>query len=123
MMAQVLDLRDEFIARQDNGEVGTTLVSENERVRVWHIHARPGERLKVHTHQLDYFWTIHTHGRARNYHDDGTHFDMDYAPGDTKHFTFAKGERMTHSLENIGETDLIFTTVEFLESANPPLPL
>ena len=30
---------------------------------------------------------------------------------------------MTHSLENIGETDLIFTTVEFKNSANDPLPL
>jgi len=52
---------------------------------------------------------------------DGTHFDMDYAVGDTKHFTFKAEERMTHSLENIGGTDLIFTTVEFLKSVNPPL--
>ena len=30
---------------------------------------------------------------------------------------------MTHSLENIGDTDLVFTTVEFKDSANAPLPL
>ena len=98
-------------------------MSETDRVRVWHIQARPGERLKVHTHVLDYFWTIHGPGRARSHRPDGSHFDVEYETGDTRHFTFANGERMTHSLENIGDTDLIFTTVEFKNSANAPLPL
>ncbi|MEO1490539.1 MAG: hypothetical protein AAFV19_00110 [Pseudomonadota bacterium] len=118
-----LDLSQEFIDRRDNGHVGDRLVSETETMRIWHIHARPGDRLKVHTHVLDYFWTIHTAGRARNHQPDGTFFDVDYAPGDTKHMSFAAGERMSHSLENIGDTDLIFTTVEFKTSANAPLPL
>lgn len=118
-----LDLSQEFIDRAENGEVGSTLVSETNRVRVWQIHARPGERLKVHAHVLDYFWTIHAPGLARNHQKDGTHFDVEYKAGDTKHFSFATGERMTHSLENIGNTDLIFTTVEFLNSANLPLRL
>ena len=117
------DLAQEFADRAENGEVGSRLVSETERVRVWHIHARPGERLKVHTHVLNYFWTIHGPGRARNHQPDGSHFDVDYEAGDTRHFTIAKGERMTHSLENIGNTDLVFTTVEFKDSANAPLPL
>ena len=30
---------------------------------------------------------------------------------------------MLHSVENIGDTDLLFTTVEFLQSANAPLPV
>lgn len=118
-----LDLTQEFIDRAENGEVGSRLVSETDRVRVWHIQARPGERLMVHTHVLDYFWTIHGPGRARSHQPDGSHFDVEYEAGDTRHFTFAKGERMTHSLENIGDTDLIFTTVEFKTSANAPLPL
>ena len=120
-MAQ--DLTQEFVDRAENGEVGSRLVSETDRVRVWHIHARPGERLKVHTHVLDYFWTIHGSGRARSHQPDGSHFRVEYETGDTRHFTFAKGERMTHSLENIGDTDLVFTTVEFKNSANAPLPL
>jgi hypothetical protein len=33
----------------------------------------------------------------------------------------AGGEFMTHDLENIGDTPLIFATVEFLHSANAPL--
>ncbi|MEM9140742.1 MAG: hypothetical protein AAGB15_13030 [Pseudomonadota bacterium] len=72
---------------------------------------------------LDYFWTVHTAGRARNHMSDGTFLDVDYRPGDTKHMTFAAGESLSHSLENIGDTDLIFTTVEFKASANAPLAL
>ena len=122
-MTKPLDLTQEFIDREANGKVGDRLVSESDRVRVWHIHAKPGDRLQAHTHVLDYFWTVHTAGRARNHLPDGSHFDMDYSPGETKHFTFAKDERMRHSLENIGTTDLVFTTVEFLDSENSPLPL
>jgi len=28
-----------------------------------------------------------------------------------------------HDLENLGEKDMVFMTVEFLQSANQPLPL
>ena len=30
---------------------------------------------------------------------------------------------MFHSVKNIGDTNLIFTTVEFMQSANPPMAL
>ena len=30
---------------------------------------------------------------------------------------------MIHDLENTGSADIVFTTVEFLDSANAPLPL
>lgn len=36
---------------------------------------------------------------------------------------FAAGEYMIHDLENIGDTVLAYTTVEFLDSANPALPV
>jgi hypothetical protein len=44
-----------------------------------------------------------------------------YRQGDTRHPEFGPGEFMMHDLENIGDTTLAFTTVEFLDSANPPL--
>ena len=49
--------------------------------------------------------------------------DVSHFPGDTKHFRYLKGEYMLHSVENVGETDLLFTTVEFKDSANEPLPV
>ena len=39
------------------------------------------------------------------------------------HLTYKKGEYLLHSVENIGDTDLLFTTVEYLKSANAPLPV
>ncbi len=37
--------------------------------------------------------------------------------------TYAPGQYLVHDLENIGDSVLIFTTVEFLNSANAPLPV
>ena len=106
-----------------NPVVGSVLVSETGRVRVWHLMLRPGKRLSFHRHVLDYFWTCHTHGRTRLYHEDGSITETTHFPGDTRHLTYAKGEHVVHSLENIGDTDLLFTTVEYLDSANAPLPV
>lgn len=104
-----------------NGRVGSRLVSETDRVRVWLIELQPGERLPFHTHVLDYFWTTTSPGKARSRYSDGKVAEMSYALGDTRHFTFEKGQSMTHDLENVGDTVLSFTTVEFVAGANAPL--
>jgi hypothetical protein len=36
------------------GDVGTRLVWENDRVRIWEMLLEPGERSDVHEHTLDY---------------------------------------------------------------------
>lgn len=115
------DLNKELDEAGSNGTVGSRIVSESDRVRVWLIELAPGDRLGFHTHVQDYFWTATSAGRARSRYSDGRVAEMDYDIGDTAHFTFAKGESMTHDLENIGGTTLCFTTVEFFGSANPPL--
>lgn len=111
----------EFVANAGNGRVGSQLVSETERVRVWSLTLKPSERIGFHTHVLDYFWTAVTGGRARSHYGDGRVAETSYRPGDTQHHTYGRGEFMTHDLENIGTTDLVFTTVEFKDSANTPL--
>jgi hypothetical protein len=116
-------LTEELHRNRDNACVGTELVSESERVRVWTIHLRPGERIGFHKHVLDYFWTCLTGGRARSHHEDGSTYETAYYPGETQHARYAAGESKIHDLENIGEIDLLFTTVEFLDSANRPLPI
>ena len=103
--------------------VGSVLVSETDRVRVWHLHLPAGKRCTFHRHVLDYFWTAHNAGKARGYYDDGRIVDVEHFAGETKHFTFARDEYFVHSVENIGETDLLFTTVEFLDSTNEPIPI
>lgn len=117
------DIRMDLEANQYNGCVGSVLVSESNRLRVWHLILPPGKRCPFHRHVLDYFWSCHTSGRARGYFEDGRIVDVDHFPGDTKHFHYERGEYLLHSVQNIGSTELIFTTVEFLQSENNPLPI
>ena len=109
--------------KNPNGCVGQRLISENNRVRVWEIRLRPGERFGFHRHVLDYFWTAVMPGRARAHVSDGTTVEHTYVAGETRHETHAPGHFKVHDLENIGDSELIFTTVEFLDSANKPLPV
>jgi len=59
-------------SRNPNPCVGTELVSESDRVRVWTIRLQPGERVGFHRHVLDYFWTSVNGGRGRQHVNDGT---------------------------------------------------
>jgi mannose-6-phosphate isomerase-like protein (cupin superfamily) len=117
------DIRADFAANAHNPCVGTRLLSEDRRVRVWEIRLRPGERIGFHRHVLDYFWTAVISGRALSHNQGGPSVEAVYAAGDTKHHVYRPGECKVHDLENIGSTDLVFTTVEFLHSANAPLSL
>ncbi|HEX4408958.1 MAG TPA: hypothetical protein VH206_09305 [Xanthobacteraceae bacterium] len=104
-----------------NGCVGTTLVSETDRVRVWIIRLAPGERIGFHRHVLDYFWTSVSGGRGRQHVHDGTTVEYTYQPGETRHETYGLGEFKVHDLENLGDKEMVFMTIEFLNSANKPL--
>ncbi|MFF4852777.1 hypothetical protein [Streptomyces sp. NPDC001194] len=116
-------LRAEFESCAFNGHVGQRLLGETGRVRVWEIRLAPGERLPAHRHVLDYFWTAVTPGRARQHTADGATREVAYAQGETRHLTFGPGEFLLHDLENTGPDPLVFTTVEFMEGPNAPLPL
>lgn len=117
------DVRAEILRRRTDGCVGTELVSETDRVRVWLIRLAPGERIGFHTHVLDYFWTAIAAGRARSRHEDGSTYETTYFAGETQHARYRAGEFKTHDLTNIGETDLVFSTVEFVDGANAPLAI
>ncbi len=118
-------LRQEFDQERQhpNGCVGTELLSESDRVRVWTIRLKPGERVGFHRHVLDYFWSAITPGRGRQHLQDGSTVEHAYQAGETRHESYRKGEFKVHDLVNIGDTELVFATVEFLSSANPPLPV
>jgi hypothetical protein len=61
------DLRSEFDAHAYDGHVGSRLLSQNERVRVWEIRLAPGDRFHAHRHVLDYFWTAVIAGTSRQW--------------------------------------------------------
>ena len=115
-------LKGEFAANGGNAQVGSRLLSVSDRVRVWHLSLAPGDRLPVHCHVLDYFWTALTAGRARSHYHDGRTQERDYASGDTAHYRFAAGEFMLHDLENIGDQVRVHHG-RVPRQREPPLPL
>ena len=117
------DLAKERAEARSNGCVGTRLLSQTDRVRVWTIVLEPGERIGFHTHVLDYFWTAVTAGRGHARYGNDEERAVDYQQGDIEHLTYAAGESRMHDLTNIGNTKLVFVTVEFLDSANSPFAL
>jgi hypothetical protein len=62
-------------------------------------------------------------GRGRQHLMDGTTVEYSYLPGETRHETYGAGEFKVHDLENLGDQDMVFMTVEFKDSANKPMPL
>jgi beta-alanine degradation protein BauB len=110
-------------SKQPNPCVGTMLLSETERTRVWIIRLAPGERTGFHRHVLDYFWTSISGGRGRQHLQDGTTLECTYEPGETRHESYGKGEFKVHDLQNLSDSELVFMTVEFKDSANKPMPL
>jgi quercetin dioxygenase-like cupin family protein len=119
------DIAAEFDRESKNPNpcVGSTLLSENERTRVWIIRLAPGERIGFHRHVLDYFWTSVSGGHARQHVHDGTVVEYTYQPGETRHESYGKGEFKVHDLENLSDREMIFMTVEFKDSANKPMQL
>jgi hypothetical protein len=110
-------------AKNPNHCVGSVLLSENERSRVWMITLKPGERIGFHRHILDYFWTAVTPCRGRQHLMDGSTVEYSYFAGETRHESYGAGEYKVHDLENIGDADMIFMTVEYLNSANKAMPV
>src|SRR6266568_5387993 len=105
-------------SRAHNACVGSELLSETAKVRVWIIRLQPGERVGFHRHVLDYFWTSVSGGRGRQHLMDGTTVEHSYFPGETRHETYGPEQFKVHDLENLGSQEMIFNTIEFLDSAN-----
>ena len=107
--------RQALAAARNNTQVGDRLVFANDAFRVWTIHLPAGQSLPFHKHATPYFWTALTEGKSRSYYGDGAIAESEYAPGDTNYFAELSGDNyFIHNLKNIGETMLIFTTVELV---------
>lgn len=98
-----------------NHAVGTRLLLENGRVRVWEIALAPGERAPFHWHVNPYFFVCVEAGRARTRFPNGHLADGDSEVGETMFFDHSAAHPGVHDLENIGTTMLRYTTVELLD--------
>jgi len=53
------------MATEPSEQVGTRMMFENERVRVWDLSLAPGESLEKHIHRNDYFFIVQQGGLIR----------------------------------------------------------
>jgi beta-alanine degradation protein BauB len=88
--------------------VGTRLLFENERVRVWDLSLAPGETLPLHRHELDYLYVVIGGGSLQTGFADGTADEpRQMADGEVRFREVASpgdAERATHSATNVGPT-------------------
>ena len=108
------DYDEELTAAPSNLDVGTTVWFENHKIRVWEILLRPGERGPFHSHTTNYFWTVVEGSRGLQRFTTGTFVVRDYRVGETKYLEHTPEDYLIHDLENVGDTDLRFVTVELL---------
>jgi len=107
------DYADELRAGSSNRMVGTKLLLENDRVRVWDLDLQPGDRVPFHCHATPYFFVCVDEGRGLSRFPDGNAMSIDYRVGDTWFDDVAGGNEI-HDLENVGLTRLRFRTAELL---------
>ena len=106
---------EELEAAPHNLDVGTSILFENHRIRVWDTILEPGERGPFHAHTRNYFWTVVEGSRGLQRFADGTFAVRDYLAGETKWLEHTPETALIHDLENIGDTDLRFVTVELFD--------
>ena len=106
------DYEAELAAAPTNHQVGTKLIYENDRVGVWEVRLQPGERAAFHIHDKPYFWTVVDSGIGRQRSDDGTYMVRRYEVGDTSFGDHSSEHSMIHDIENYGDSELRFITVE-----------
>ncbi len=107
------DFTAELATAGGNHDIGTAVLFENDRVRVWDLAVDPGQRLPFHSHPSTYFFVCVEGGRVINRMPDGNQVTADFADGDTW-FSEHNDEPEIHDLENIDGTRVRFMTIELL---------
>jgi hypothetical protein len=111
------DFAAELERAPSNAQVGSRLLFENERIRVWDISLAPGERLPFHCHRTSYFYVCREAGISQVRTPDGLVATYESALDEVVFHELAPGERMIHDLTNAGDTMLQFVTIELDERA------
>ncbi len=82
--------------------VGTQLLFENERVRVWDLRLAPGESTGLHRHEHDYLYVVIGDGRLQAADAEGSRRPAsDMKDGDVR-FSQVEGEAV-HEAFNVGD--------------------
>jgi hypothetical protein len=85
--------------------VGTRLLLENDRVRVWELALEPGESIERHIHRLDYVILVESGGVLRSVdpHDSSRDRDIAFADGQVEFRQVDAGKsKVDNRLTNVG---------------------
>lgn len=91
------------MATEPTEQVGTRLMFENDRVRVWDLALAPGESLAKHIHRTDYFFVVESGGLIRFADPDNPadYRDVQFED-DQVTFVPVSGGKVDNQLTNIG---------------------
>ena len=89
-------------ANAPSGQVGTELLFENDRVRVWDLRLAPGERAGFHRHTHDYFFVVIGGGKLKSVRGDGSDWYETAMSDGEVHFRDIEGEDV-HDAINVGD--------------------
>lgn len=91
------------MATEPTEYVGTELMFENERVRVWDLALGPGESLAKHIHRTDYFFIVESGGLIRfaNPDDPADYHDVQFKDDQVTFVPVTDG-KVDNRLTNIG---------------------
>ncbi len=92
------------MATQPTEQVGTRLMFENERVRVWVLSLAPGESLAKHIHRNDYFFIVESGGLIRfaNPDDESDYQDVQFEDDQVTFRDVGPAGKVDNRLTNIG---------------------
>jgi hypothetical protein len=85
-------------------QVGTRVMFENERVRVWDLTLAPGEQLGKHIHTSDYFFIVESGGLIRfaNPDDESDFRDVQFQDDQVTFRAVGSEGKVDNRLTNIG---------------------
>lgn len=99
-------------------QVGTKLLFENDRVRVWEMRLRPGESSARHMHHNDYLFVYLAAAQLTLYPKHGKPETSRAVPGGVEYTEVGAG--IEHRLENSGATDHWEILVELKGGSRSP---
>ena len=102
------------MATEPTTQVGTRVLFENERVRIWDLALAPGESLAKHIHRTDYFYIVVSGGLIRFADPDNPadYQDVQFADDQVEFLDIGAG-KVDNRLTNIGPKPHRNFVVEF----------
>lgn len=87
-----------------SSQVGSRLLFENDRVRIWDLHLGPGDSTGLHRHTMDYLYVVIGGGILQGSDGAGNRKPVDTMQDGDVRFRSVDGEDV-HEATNIGDSD------------------